>query len=91
MAGAKLAGQASVYLGFSAGMGFFSLLQLYLIENYFGWTSPFVYGSAFCFALLWIRLLQLVESFDKFAVVLFYMASFFITIWALLAKILPPA
>ena len=91
MAGAEFAGLASVYLGFPAGMGVFALAQLYLVFNFFGWTSPFAYVSALLFALLWTRLLQWVESLDKFAVVIFYMASFFLMVWVLLAKIMPPA
>ena len=88
--GADFAGMFSVYLCFPAGMGFFALLQLYLVYSFFGWTSPLVYVSAVSFSLLWIRIVQRVELIDRFLVVVFYFVVFFSMCWTILMEIMPP-
>ncbi|WP_255334357.1 hypothetical protein [Methanosarcina sp. KYL-1] len=89
-AGADFAGMYTVYPCFPAGMGFLAFAQLYLIFSFFGWTSPFMYVSAVLFALLWTRILQWVESIDRFAVVIFYILVFFSVCWGILTKVMPP-
>jgi hypothetical protein len=89
-AGADFAGMYSVYPSFPAGMGFFALAQLYLVFSFFGWTSPLAYLSAIFFSLLWTRVLQWVESIDKFAVVIFYILVFLSVCWGLLMEFMPP-
>jgi len=80
----------SVYPCFPAGMGFFAFAQLYLVFSFFGWTSPLPYLSAVFFSLLWTRVLQWVESVDRFAVVIFYILAFFRVCWSILTEVMPP-
>lgn len=89
-AGADFAGMYSVYPCFPAGMGFFAFAQLYLVFSFFGWTSPLPYLSAVFFSLLWTRVLQWVESVDRFAVVIFYILAFFLVCWSILTEVMPP-